>query len=62
MSDTKVKKIIFGVQMPVSLRDDFIACAATNDQKASQVIRQAMREYIARHGQPDFTEKMEQVA
>ncbi len=48
------KEVIFGVKMPISMRENLISCASRNDQTGAQIIRAAVREYIRRNGQGDL--------
>ncbi|MNM44755.1 hypothetical protein D3C81_556580 [compost metagenome] len=42
---------IVNVKVPEDLKEAFYAAASSQDQTASQLIRDFMRKYVAQHGQ-----------
>lgn len=44
------KTVYQQIKCPESLREAFAEAASANDQTASQLIRQFMRDYIKKHG------------
>jgi predicted transcriptional regulator len=47
------KESVFTLKLEPDLRRAFVAVVRTNDQTASQVVRDLMREYIDRHRRAD---------
>jgi len=47
------KESVFTLKLEPDLRRAFVAVVRTNDQTASQVVRDLMREYIDRHRRTD---------
>lgn len=44
----------YQIRVEPELRDAFTAAAASQDRTAAQLVRDFMRDYVKRHGQPDL--------
>lgn len=53
----KLDKTTLLIQLDLDLKKSFQAVCDSQDQNASQVLRQFMRDYVKKHGQGDLFKK-----
>jgi hypothetical protein len=58
----KQKRAVLSIEVPLELRETFIAAAAANDMTGSQLLRAFMREYIRKNSHSDLFRPLEKQA